>query len=108
MDARTREIERAWIAHQPERARIPPEAWRQLRIFKRSLVPQVARINKAGADRDFLHEVVKDYAFKATLGKQRAFAKLTRPGQGREAPSCRIVVVPRSEGCAARRPDRPG
>jgi hypothetical protein len=80
MDARVREkqVERSWLQHDPTRGKIPPEAWRALRQFKRQLVPQVQRINKAGADRDIVAKLLRDYSLKAKLGKQRAFAKLIR------------------------------
>jgi hypothetical protein len=46
MDARVRErqIERAWIAHDPSRAKIPQDAWRALRNFKKQITPQAARV----------------------------------------------------------------
>jgi hypothetical protein len=34
-----KEVEAAWLAHEPERAAISSEIWRQLRAWKRELLP---------------------------------------------------------------------
>ena len=76
MDARVREsqIERGWLAHEPERARIPREVWRQLRTFKRAIAPVAARIEAASNHRDRiagLYEKGRRWPRQATAGQSR-------------------------------------
>jgi hypothetical protein len=62
MSITARQIEKAWLAHQPERARIPAEAWRRLRQFKRSLAGPAASIDRGLHDDktlDLLGEAVR-------------------------------------------------
>jgi hypothetical protein len=49
-----------------------------LRIFKRSIAPAAARLSAAGDDRKRIANLMRDYACKAALGRQRAFVKLER------------------------------
>jgi hypothetical protein len=72
------EIERAWIAHDPDRARVPPECWRRLRTFKRHIAPAAAKVTRVSADEPVLRPLVTDFLFKKKLGKARAMAKLKR------------------------------
>jgi hypothetical protein len=78
MDARTREreVEKAWIQHDPARGKITNEAWRALRQFKRSIAPQAARVGLASDDRKRIRELMYDYSRKGDVGAQRTFAKL--------------------------------
>jgi hypothetical protein len=76
MDARTRDIERAWAIHEPARLKIPSEAWRALRIFKRSIVPLAARVGLASDDLKRIRALMHDYSRKGDVGRQRTFAKL--------------------------------
>jgi hypothetical protein len=78
MDAKVRErqIERAWIKHDPSRAKIPQEAWRALRNFKKQIAPQAARVAVASAARDRIKGLMADYSRKGDVGRQRTFAKL--------------------------------
>ena len=43
-DSREQEIERAWQQHDPDRAKIPINVWRQLRIYKRGIGADAGRI----------------------------------------------------------------
>jgi hypothetical protein len=76
MDARVRErqTERSWLAHQPERARIPPEAWRCLRRFKASIAADAVRIMAASAETEALRALLLAVFRKGTLAKQKARA----------------------------------
>jgi hypothetical protein len=78
MDARTREreVERAWLQHDPARGKIPSDAWRALRIFKRSIVPQAARVSAASDDLKRIRALMYDYSRKGDVGRVRTFAKL--------------------------------
>jgi hypothetical protein len=71
MDARTRDIERAWLQHDPSRGKIPSESWRALRNFKRSLAPQAARVGAASDDGKRIKALMFDYSRKGDVGAQR-------------------------------------
>jgi hypothetical protein len=76
MDARTRDIERAWLQHDPSRGKIPSESWRALRIFKRSIAPLATRVGLASDDRKRIKQLMFDYSRKGDVGRVRTFAKL--------------------------------
>ena len=78
MDARVREsqIERGWLAHEPERARIPREIGRQLHTFKRVIAPVAARVEAASNDRECIAGLLYDYVRKSDVGRARALAKV--------------------------------
>jgi hypothetical protein len=80
MDARVREsqIERGWLAHEPERARIPREVWRNLRTFKRTIAPIADRLDVAVTDRDRIKGLLYDWTRKGEVGRARALAKLRK------------------------------
>lgn len=80
MDARVREsqIERGWLRHEPERARVPREIWRNLRTFKRTIAPIADRLDEAATARDYLKGLLYDYACKGEVGRARALAKLRK------------------------------
>jgi hypothetical protein len=42
-----KEINRAWLLHDPSRSKIPPEIWRRLRAFKRQLAGPAAAIERS-------------------------------------------------------------
>jgi hypothetical protein len=75
---RDREIEKAWLAHEPERARVPREVWRDLRTFKRTIAPIADRLDAASTDRDRIKVLLYDYACKGEVGRARALAKLRK------------------------------
>jgi hypothetical protein len=80
MDARAceREIERAWLQHDPARAKITNEAWRALRQFKRTIAPLAARVTAAADDGKRIKALMYDYSRKGDVGAQRTFSKLKR------------------------------
>jgi hypothetical protein len=77
MDTRTREreIAAAWEQHDPTRARVPPEAWRAVRIYKRSIAADAERIHNICSD-DTLAPLLGDWSAKGKVGKARALNKL--------------------------------
>jgi hypothetical protein len=79
MDARVREsqIERGGLAHEPERARIPREVWRQLRTFKRTIAPVAARLDAASEDREPIADLMFDLVRKGSVGRARVNAPWT-------------------------------
>jgi hypothetical protein len=80
MDARVPEwqLERAWAEHEPARRKIPPEAWRSLRNFKRVIQPQNWLVEMACTEHKIIRELMFDYARKKAVGKERAFVKLVK------------------------------
>jgi hypothetical protein len=113
MDARVREsqIERGWLAHEPERGRIPKEVWRKVRTFKRTIAPIADRLDVAVTDRERIKGLLYDYACKGDVGRARALAKLrkhlplatiTFPRQGIMwswlAPRGCMLIDPKTEG----------
>jgi hypothetical protein len=78
MDARTRdrEVERARLQHDSARSKIPNEAWRALRIFKRSLIPLAARVGVASDDRKRIKALMYDHSRKGDVGRVRTFARI--------------------------------
>ena len=57
---RESQIERGWLAHEPERGRIPREVWRK-RTFKRTIAPIADRLDIASTDNDRLKVLLYDY-----------------------------------------------
>jgi hypothetical protein len=80
MDARVREsqIERGWLAHEPDRAKVPREIWRDLRTFKRTIAPIADRLEAASNDRDRVAGLLYDYVREGEVGCARALAKLRK------------------------------
>jgi hypothetical protein len=71
------QLEKSWAQHDPSRLKIPHEAWRGLRNFKRLIVPQHDRVATACASQAMLQKLMLDFTRKHGLGHARAFAKLT-------------------------------
>jgi hypothetical protein len=73
MDARVREsqIERGWLRHEPDRAKVPREVWRNLRTFKRVIAPVADRIEAASDDRDRIKGLLYDWTRKGDVGRAR-------------------------------------
>jgi hypothetical protein len=51
-------LDRAWLDHDPQRAIIPSAVWRQLRAFKRELIPTAAVVENLLRDQDLVLEPV--------------------------------------------------
>jgi hypothetical protein len=80
MDARVREsqIDRGWLAHEPDRAKVPREIWRDLRTFKRTIAPIADRLDTASTDRERIAGLLYDWTRKGDVGRARALAKLRK------------------------------
>jgi hypothetical protein len=76
MDAKVRErqIERAWIKHDPARLKIPSESWRALRRYKSSIAADAARIMAASEATARLRALLIACFRKGTLARQKARA----------------------------------
>src|SRR5262245_66682134 len=79
------EINRAWAAHEPERAKVPQSIWRQLRTIKRELAGPAAAVNRWLYDEpDTSRKLFTDYVYKNGVGRDRVLARIKRsvPGVG--------------------------
>jgi hypothetical protein len=75
----TRDIERAWAAHDPSR-RNPPigaEARGRVRMFKNSLAAPAAQIDAAACS-EAVYQAAADFVFKKNKGRARALDRLHR------------------------------
>jgi hypothetical protein len=72
------QLEKSWAEHEPLRRRIPPEAWRALRNFKRRIGPLHDRVEAACTERKTIWKLILDYSRKSGIGSQRAYAKVVR------------------------------
>jgi hypothetical protein len=79
LDLREHEIDKAWAQHDPDRAKIPVHVYRALRIYKRTITGDAARISKACDDTKSLRALLDDFTRKGQVGRQRA-------SQGRRYP----------------------
>jgi hypothetical protein len=71
------QLDKSWAQHEPSRLKIPREAWRGLRNFKRLIVPMHDRVATACASHKMMQKLMLDFTRKHGLGHVRAFAKLT-------------------------------
>jgi len=76
LDMREQEIDKAWAQHDPDRAKIPVQVWRALRIYKRGITGDAARIAKACDDAKTLRALLDDFTRKGQVGRQRALQKI--------------------------------
>jgi hypothetical protein len=76
LDPREAEIDRAWQQHDSDRAKIPVQIWRQLRIYKRTISADAARISKACDDAKTLRALLDDFTRKGHVGRHRALQKI--------------------------------
>jgi len=67
----TREIERAWLQHEPQRNAIPQEIWRQLRQLKRTLEPTSKKIKTTLQDEASLRSLVVQCTRRRGKARQR-------------------------------------
>ena len=81
IDVRERQIDRAWREHRGDR--VPVEAWRAARAFKRSIAG-LTNISEELNDTITVKRMVRDFTCKKGLGRQRALAKLKEKFAGAE------------------------
>ena len=79
-----REIERAWLQHDPQRNAIPPEIWRRLRAIKRTFEPSSQKIKAALGDEEMLNSLVKECCCRRGVARQRLLANIRRTFPGAE------------------------
>jgi hypothetical protein len=66
-----REIERAWLQHDPQRNAIPQEIWRRLRRFKRTLEPTSLKIKATLQDETKLRSLVEQCTRRRGMARVR-------------------------------------
>jgi hypothetical protein len=72
---RERQIERAWREHEPERARVPPEARRAAQAFRERIAPGAERFNRIYLSAEF-RRTLNDWSMKGPIGRERALCKI--------------------------------
>jgi hypothetical protein len=77
-----REIERAWIVHEPDRARSPHEVWRKLRVHKKQFEPTSSKIRAALLDEASLQSLVIQCCRRRGVARQRILADTRRSFPG--------------------------
>jgi hypothetical protein len=70
-DQTEREIERAWLQHDPARDRVPSDIWRQLRSIKREIEPTSLKIRATLQDEKLLHQLVGQCTRRRGMARQR-------------------------------------
>jgi hypothetical protein len=83
-----REIERAWLQHEPHRASIPPEIWRRLRVFKKEFEPTSTKIRAALQDESLLRQMVEQCTRRRGMARVRMLKAVRR-----DFPGAAIKVV---------------
>jgi hypothetical protein len=78
LDGKDREIEAGWLTHQPERAAISNEIWRQLRAWKRELLPTAAVIETLLKKEALAQSLIEPCIRKRGVGRQRKLTELRR------------------------------
>jgi hypothetical protein len=72
------EIDRAWIQHDPERARITPAAYRELRAFKRDIGLTAATIEAVLKRDDLTQSLIEPLVRRRGMHRQRRLTELRR------------------------------
>jgi hypothetical protein len=73
-----KQIEAAWLIHDPERATIPNEIWRQLRGWKRGLLATAAVIETLLKKEKLAQSIIEPAIKKRGVGRQRKLVDLRR------------------------------
>jgi hypothetical protein len=81
-DQTEREIERAWLQHDPQRNTIPQEIWRQLRRFKREFEPTSAKIKATLQDEALLRSLVEQCCRRRGIARARVLKDIRRTFSG--------------------------
>jgi hypothetical protein len=107
-----REIDRAWLQHEPIRDRIPSVAWRQLRGLKKQFEPTAVKVTAALKDEEMLRLLVTQCCQRRGMARQRLLTSIRRTFPGAEvkvvhkdvleiswlAPSPPVIAAPRDHG----------
>jgi hypothetical protein len=72
-----KEVEAAWLIHEPERAAIPADVWRQLRAWKRGLLATAAVIETL-LKKEKLAQIIEPAIRKRGVGRQRKLVDLRK------------------------------
>jgi hypothetical protein len=77
-DSKDREVEAAWLAHEPERAAISNEIWRSLRAWKRELLPTAGIIEGVLKREELAQSLFEPCVRKRGVGRQRKLVDLRK------------------------------
>jgi hypothetical protein len=75
-DQTEREIERAWLQHDPQRNAIPLDIWRRLRVLKKDLEPTSAKIKAALQDEALLRQMVNQCTRRRGMARVRILSNV--------------------------------
>jgi hypothetical protein len=75
---KAKEVEAAWLAHEPERAAISNELWRSLRAWKRELLPTAAVIEKILKKEQLARSLIEPAVRRRGIARQRKLGELRR------------------------------
>jgi hypothetical protein len=78
LDSKDREIEAGWLAHDPRRAEIPADVWRQLRAFRRSLLPTAGIIEGVLKKEQLAQSIIEPAVRRRGIARQRKLVELRR------------------------------
>jgi hypothetical protein len=107
-----REIERAWLQHEPHRAAIPAAVWRRLRVFRKEFEPTSVKIRAALQDEALLRSLVEQCCRRRGMARKRVLKAARRSFPGAEirianmdvleiswlAPSPPVIADPKDHG----------
>jgi hypothetical protein len=77
-DQTEREIERAWLQHDPQRDRIPSAIGRRLRVLKKEFEPTSVKIKAALQDEVLLRQLVEDCCRRRGVARQNVLKAARR------------------------------
>ena len=77
-DQIAREVDLAWLQHEPARAEIPAELWRKLRAFKRELLPTAGIIEAVLKKEKLARSLIEPCVKKRGIARQRKLTELRR------------------------------
>jgi hypothetical protein len=75
---KAKEVEAAWLAHEPERATISSDIWRSLRSLKRELLPTAAIIENVLKKEKLARSIIEPAVRRRGVGRQRRLTELRR------------------------------
>jgi hypothetical protein len=75
---KAKEVDAAWLIHEPERATVPNEIWRGLRAWKRGLLPTAAVIETLLKKETLAQSLIEPCIRKRGVGRQRKLVELRR------------------------------
>jgi hypothetical protein len=88
-----REIDRAWLQHEPDRDRIPSDIWRRLRRFKKDFEPTSVKIRAVLAYESMLRQLVEQCTRRRGMARVRALKDARRAFPGATVKSVDLNIL---------------